>query len=148
MFNAKSPKMVYSPDGKPPERRDWQTVVVRAALVISFVVAIGINAYAFWASNVVNVLRSSTGTVQGLVLDEYGQPIANAEIRFASAPDMVGTTNEAGQFELTNVPTGAQYLIVVHRGIGEGFVVSIKANGVTQIETLQYTARPAEWQDG
>lgn len=145
MLLVKSPKVEYSPDGKPPERKDWRRIIMRAGLGLLFVLSVALNLYAFGAGNIANLLAGTNGVAEGIVLDEEGNPIAAAEITLAAAPNARTFTSPDGTFTLSNIPTGPHYLIVVHRNIGEGFVVNIESNGVTQVGSLTYTAMPAEW---
>lgn len=145
MSFVKSPKVEYTPDGKPPERRDWRRILLRAGILALFLLALFLNLYAFRAGNVVNVVAGTNGIAHGMVVDEQGNPIAEALITLAMAANARAFSDENGRFELTNIPTGPQYLMVIHQGIGEGFVVEIQPNSVTEVGTLTYTAKPAVW---
>ncbi len=146
MSYVNSPKIEYTPDGRPPERRNWRRLSIRIGIFLIFVLALALNLYSFRAGNVLNWLAGTDGAVQGIVVDAQGQPIASAEITLASSPDARTSTQEDGSFNLTNIPTGDQYLIVAHQGIGQGYVVTIQANGLTQLGALSYEAMPAVWE--
>ena len=146
MSFTNSPKVAYSTDGKPPDRKNWRRILVRGGLVLFFLIVLGINLYAFFAGNVANRVANTDGQIQGLVQDEQGQPIADAEITLASYPSAIAQTDTNGRFDLLNVPTGAQYLLIVHQEIGQGFVVDVNSDGVTSLDTLVYDAKPAVWE--
>ncbi|MBK8987428.1 MAG: carboxypeptidase regulatory-like domain-containing protein [Chloroflexi bacterium] len=145
MSYVNSPKVEYTPDGRPPERKDWRHLSIRLGILFIFILGLALNLYAFKAGNLVNLAAGTNGVAQGIILDTQGQPIPNATIALASAPEARTSTQADGSFTLENIPTGDQYLIVVHNGIGEGFVVAIQPAGVTQIGTLSYEAKPAVW---
>jgi len=141
-----SPKIVYSADGKPPDRKNWRRILVRGGLVLFFFIVLAINLYAFLAGNVANHIANTDGQIQGIVQDEQGQPIVNAEITVASYPSAIAQTDTNGRFTLSNVPTGAQYLLIVHQEIGQGFVIEVNSDGVTSLDPLVYDAKPAVWE--
>ena len=145
MSYVNSPKVEYTPDGRPPERRDWRHLSIRLGILFIFILGLVLNLYAFKTGNLVNLVAGTNGVAQGIILDTEGHPISDATITLASAPEARANTQADGSFVLENVPTGDQYLIVVHNGVGEGFVVSIEQAGVTQIGTLNYRAKPAIW---
>lgn len=87
MSYVNSPKVEYSPDGRPPERKDRRRQAIRLAILVVFFVSLGLNIYAFRASNLINRVVGTDGTVQGVVVDDQGNPIAQAEISLAAAPE-------------------------------------------------------------
>lgn len=145
MSFVNSPKVQYSPDGKPPERKNWQRTAVRISMLLLLFIGVALNLYAFEAGNIANVVSGTNGFVRGIVLDQQGNPVPNAEITLATTPNLRVLTEADGRFELNNVPTGPQYLIVVYQGVGEGFVVDVTPNEVTEVGSLPHTAKPAEW---
>lgn len=146
MSFTNSPKVVYSTDGKPPDRKNWRRILVRGGLILLFFIVLGMNIYTFFAGNVANQIANTDGQVQGVVQDKQGQPIANAEITLASHPKAIAQTDANGRFDLLNIPTGPQYLLVIHQEIGQGFVVDIDNDGVTSLEPLIYYEKPAVWE--
>ena len=146
MSFTKSPKVAYSADGKPPDRKNWRRIFVRGGLTLLFFIVLGINLYAFFAGNVVNRIANTDGRVEGVVQDELGQPIADAEITLASYPEAIAQTDVNGRFNLLNIPTGTQYMLVIHQEIGQGFVVNINGDGVTSLDPLIYNEKPAVWE--
>jgi hypothetical protein len=145
MSYVNSPKVEYTPDGRPPERKDWRRIIIRSGIFIIFILALALNLYAFKAGNVLNFLAKTNGVVEGMIVNTEGQPLAGATITLASAPETQAITLADGGFSLKNVPTGSQYLIVASEGIGQGYVITIEANGVTQAGILSYEALPAVW---
>jgi hypothetical protein len=146
MSFVNSPKVEYSADGKPPDRKNWKRILIRSGLLALFIASIGLNLYAFVFSNAANRIAGTDGHIQGIVQDAQGRPIANAEITLASYPSVIIQTDSNGQFDMTNIPTGAQYLIVIHEGIGQGFVIEVAANTLTPLEPLVYNSKPAVWE--
>jgi hypothetical protein len=136
----------YSADGKPPDRKNWRRILIRGGLFALLIFGLGLNLYAIIAGNAINRLAGTDGRIQGMVLDEQGQPLADAEITLASYPTAVAQTDANGQFDLPNVPSGPQYLIVAHEGIGQGFVIEVNANDPTFLDPLTYDAKPAVWE--
>ncbi len=145
MSYVNSPKVEYSPDGRPPERKDRRRQAIRLTILVVFFVSLGLNIYAFRASNLINRVVGTDGTVQGVVVDDQGNPIAQAEISLAAAPEALAITQPDRTFTLANIPTGDQYLIVVSQGVGQGYVITIQTNDVTQLGTISYEAKPAVW---
>ncbi len=145
MSYVNSPKIEYSPDGRPPERKDRRRQAVRIAIFIILIISIGINIYAFRAGNLINRVAGTDGIVQGVVVDDQGNPIAQAEISLAAAPEALAITQPDGTFTLANIPTGDQYLIVVSQGVGQGYVITIQTDDVTQLGTISYEAKPPVW---
>lgn len=145
MSYVNSPKIEYSPDGRPPERKDRRRQAVRIAIFIVLIISIGINIYAFRAGNLINRVAGTDGIVQGVVVDDQGNPIAQAEISLAAAPEALAITLPDGTFTLANIPTGDQYLIVVSQGVGQGYVITIQTDDVTQLGTISYDAKPPVW---
>ncbi|MBP6470955.1 MAG: carboxypeptidase regulatory-like domain-containing protein [Chloroflexi bacterium] len=145
MSYVNSPKIEYSPDGRPPERKDRRRQAVRIAIFIVLIISIGINIYAFRAANLINRVAGTDGIVQGVVVDDQGNPIAQAEISLAAAPEAQAITQADGTFTLANIPTGDQYLIVVSQGVGQGYVITIQTDNVTQLGTISYEAKPPVW---
>lgn len=146
MSFVNSPKVEYSADGKPPDRKNWKRIIIRSSILALLIVSIGLNLYAFVFSNAANQIAGTDGHVQGVVQDAQGRPLANAEITLASYPAVIVQTDNNGNFDLQNIPTGAQYLIVIHKGIGQGYVIEIAANTLTSLEPLVYNSKPAVWE--
>lgn len=145
MSYVNSPKVQYTPDGRPPERRNWRHLIIRGGIFAIFILGLALNLYAFKTGNLLNLLAGTNGVVQGVVVDAQGQPLAEATITLAAAPETQAITLPDGSFSLSNVPTGSQYLIVASEGVGQGYVITIQANGATQVGTLGYEALPEIW---
>lgn len=146
MSFTNSPKVEYSTDGKPPDRKNWPRILIRGGLALLFFIILGMYVYTFFAGNVANRIANTDGQVEGVVQDEQGQPIADAEITLASYPEAIAQTDANGRFNLLNIPTGEQYLLVIHQEIGQGFVVNINSDGVTPLDPLIYNEKPAVWE--
>lgn len=145
MSYVNSPKVQYTPDGRPPERRNWRRLLIRGGILTIFILGLVLNLYAFKTGNLLNLLAGTNGVVQGTIINIQGQPIAGATITLASAPETQASTQPDGSFNLSNVPTGDQYLIVASEGVGQGYVITIQTDGVTQVGALRYEALPEAW---
>jgi len=145
MSYVNSPKVQYTPDGRPPERKNWRRLVLRGGIVIIFVVALAVNLYAFQAGNLLNRLSGTDGVVQGVVVNAQGQPLAGATVSLASAPESQASSLPDGRFQLSNVPTGSQYLIVASEGVGQGYVITVQNDSATQVGPIVYEAMPEVW---
>jgi hypothetical protein len=72
-----------------------------------------------WDSDItwVNVSAvSGTGTINGIVRDEDGNPIQGATVYIEGFPSIDNTTDSLGRFSLENVPIGDQTIIVEKDG--------------------------------
>jgi len=145
MSYVNSPKVQYTPDGRPPERKNWRRLLLRGSIVIIFVAGLALNLYAFQAGNLFNRLSGTDGVVQGVVVNAQGQPLVGAVVTLASAPESQASSLPDGSFNLSNVPTGSQYLIVASGGVGQGYVVTVQGDSVTQVGPLVYEAMPEVW---
>lgn len=143
MSLSNSPKINYDSSGKPPERRNWQRPLLRITFFILLLAGIGLNIYAFLANNTANRLAGTDGQLSGLVQDEGGQPIPDAIVFIAASPNVTTTTGTDGRFQLTNIATGEQYLVVVYNEIGQGYVVDVSPEAAEAAYT--YSARPRVW---
>ncbi|NKQ35930.1 MAG: carboxypeptidase regulatory-like domain-containing protein [Chloroflexi bacterium] len=146
MSLVNSPKVEYSADGKPPDRKNWRRILIRGGLFALLIFGLGLNLYAIIAGNAINRIVGTDGRIQGVVLDEEGQPLAGAEITLASYPAAVAQTDANGRFDLSDIPSGVQYLIVVYDDIGQGFVVEVNEGGAALPDPLVYDAKPAVWE--
>ena len=146
MSLVNSPKVEYSADGKPPDRKNWRRILIRGGLFALLIFGLGLNLYAIVAGNAINRIAGTDGRIQGVVQNQEGQPLADVEVTLASFPSVVAVTNAEGQFDLSNVPSGPQYLIVAREGIGQGFVIEVNANDPTLLDPLTYDAKPAVWE--
>jgi hypothetical protein len=59
---------------------------------------------------------SGTGTVEGTVLDENGDPISGATVYIDGHPSIETTTDSLGRYTLNDVPAGTQSVIVIKDG--------------------------------
>jgi hypothetical protein len=71
MSFVNSPKVQYSPDGKPPERKDWQRTAVRLSLLLLLLIGLALNLYAFEAGNVANI---TPGMFPDVDMQQYMNP--------------------------------------------------------------------------
>jgi hypothetical protein len=143
MSLVNSPKLIYDSGGA-RERTPVRAYLVRGATVALVATAVVLALLAWLAGDVVNRAMGRTGTVQGIVLDESGQPLANSEVFLIKAPDLVARTDAQGRFSLANVPTGTHSLIVSVGSWGQEYSVTIARRAVTQAGELTFLTPPIE----
>lgn len=143
MSLVNSPKVKYDPHGA-QERIPVRVYLVRGANITLVITAIVLALVVWFGGDVVNRAFGRTGTVQGIVLDENGAPIANSEIFLIAAPDQMVRTDANGSFTLANVPTGMQELIVSTGRWGQEYRVSINERQMTQAGALTFLTPPAD----
>lgn len=143
MSLVNSPKLNYQTGGA-KERMPVRAYLVRGATITLVAIAIVLALLVWLAGDVVNTALGRTGTVSGIVLDESGQPLANAQIFLLEAPDRVAPSDAAGRFTLSHVPTGSRSLIVTVGSWGQEYPLTIARRIVTQAGTLTFLTPPLE----
>ncbi len=106
-----SPPVEYYDDGMPvekepsPLKRNWLRVMLIGITLIVAIIAI---------AGLINRqdLILGRGSISGQVIDNLGQPIANAEV-FASQCDTWAASDLNGHFQLEGIPAGKRVVVVV-----------------------------------
>lgn len=142
MSIVNSPKPEYAVDGNPREQMPRRRKLVRSLTIVMVVVAIVLGIYLTLVNNTVNQALGRTGTVQGIVLDERGQPLVGAGIFLAQLPDLKTTTDGAGHFVLSNVPDGQQSIVVTQGQWGQEYPLVVFHKDATDAGTLTYLTPP------
>ena len=128
-----SPRIEYDVEGAPPERGRGRRLFLRVLIVALLLVAIIVNVFAWTEGNVINRLAGTNGEIQGQVLTASGEPLAGAQVFLDLAPGTIVLTDAQGFFDLRNVPTGQQTLIVGYNERGEEFLVQVSKESATQV---------------
>ncbi|MBI5652819.1 MAG: carboxypeptidase regulatory-like domain-containing protein [Chloroflexi bacterium] len=135
MSFVSSPKLEYAADGKPRERAGCGVWVVRSAMVLLALISIGLAGYIWFNANLARQIARS-GALQGIVLDARNQPLPEAVVYIASAPEVSVTTESDGSFQLRDIPSGKQTVIIFYAKLGQEIEITLDANSVTQVGTL------------
>jgi hypothetical protein len=126
---------------KPPKQVSPRLKQVRVLILLlaSIVLVLGLVNLA--KSDLTASLRG-TGTLQGVVLNDHGQPFAGNI--FIETTSLKTSTNPDGSFLLKNIPAGKQLVVVADTAVGSEFSVTIIAGETTNMGTVlfQSTATP------
>lgn len=133
-----SPRVEYDAEGTPPERGRYRRPFVRVLIIVLLVAAFGVNAVMWIQGNVVHRFTGTSGEIRGQVLIESGEPLADAEVYLATAPKVIAQTDAQGLFDLRNVPTGEQTLIVGYGDRAEEWPIQVSGERVTMVGELVY----------
>lgn len=91
-----------------------------SALVVLFPeLAVGVAAQPL-ATTVTQLAAATTGTIEGQVLDERGQPLADVMVSAVGGGTTLAVSDREGQFSLRSLPPGP-YLLRAHR---EGYIAA------------------------
>ncbi len=115
----------------PRQRR----VMVLAVIIGILVLALG--AVNLWKSEFTSGLRG-TGTIKGVAVDNQGQPFVGNI--FVTGTSLTTRTNSDGSFELANVPSGRQFVVVADSQSGREFPVNIFAGKITEMGTVLFVS--------
>jgi hypothetical protein len=139
---------------KPPSLDNFQEILPEASKVLTprqkrvrilaAIVGIlllllgGVN---LWKSDLTSELRG-TGIVRGVVVDGQGQPFVGNI--YVTGTRLAARTNPDGSFELKNIPTGRQLIVVADSQSGREIPVIIVAGQTTEMGTVTFesTATP------
>ncbi|MBN1317496.1 MAG: carboxypeptidase regulatory-like domain-containing protein [Anaerolineales bacterium] len=144
MTLADSPKIEYTPDGKPPEKGTTKKIIVRVALIVLLVAALLINFTVWNQYNVPAQIANADGAIQGRVLLAAGDPLPDAEVFVANAPSVIARTDSQGNFLLQGVPAGQQMLIVGFNARGEEFPVTVLNGETTNVGPVTFATPIAD----
>ncbi len=112
--------------------------------VIILILAVTVIALAalVWARSDSAQLVRGTGSVQGVVVDENGQPF-HGEI-YILGTNITAFTDSNGFFRVNGVPAGKQYLIVADQRVGHEFQIAVLPGEGLDVGTLRFvsTATP------
>lgn len=81
--------------------------------------------------------------IKGIITDVYGNPLANVKV-FLQNGDIVTTSNENGEYALSNVPTGIWNIIAIHDQIE--YKNSVKIQNGSEIVVEQIIDQPYRYQ--
>jgi len=135
MSFVSSPQVKYAADGKPRERAGCGVWVVRSAIVVLVLIAIGLAGYLWFNANLARQIARS-GALQGIVLDARNQPLPDEVVYVTAAPEVSAITQNDGSFQLRDLPTGKQTVIIFYAKLGQEIEVTLDANSVTQVGAL------------
>jgi hypothetical protein len=127
------------PEGKNDITPRQKRVRILAVIVgILLLLLAGVN---LWKSDLTSELRGA-GIVKGVVVDGKGQPFAGNI--FVTGTNLAARTNPDGSFELKNIPTGRQLIVVADSQSGREIPVIIVAGQTTEMGTVTFesTATP------
>ena len=124
-------KQGFQLDNRKPQntrRVAWIIIAILSFISISLATFIFINNQSFEK-------YAGTGTVTGLVVGERNQPI-EAKVLILGT-EIEGESDIEGFFEINEVPTGEQSVVVLYQGIGWENSITIISGQVTNIGRIK-----------
>lgn len=115
---------------------------VRVALVILFCAAVLLAIANFMQSQSAELLLGN-GAVQGVAVDETGQPFAGGDV-FIVGAGKIEQTSADGSFLLKNIPAGNRELVVADANTGRVYPIQVIAGQTVNVGQVQFipTAMP------
>ena len=136
-----SPSLENLKSVRPPDSKQIATMRARKRvwiLIVFFAIALG-------ASSVVNLVKNGAfdtmrakGVVVGTVIDENNAPLR--AFVFVIGTSLETQTDANGRFELHDVPAGQREIVIGYLGAGRSFPVTVQANAVNDVGTLQFVS--------
>jgi hypothetical protein len=126
---------------KPPKQVSPRLKQVRVLILILAGIVLVLGLVNLAKSDLTASLRG-TGTLQGVVLNDHGQPFTGNI--FIETTSLKTSTNPDGSFLLKNIPAGKQLVVVADAAAGSEFSVTIISGETTNMGTVlfQSTATP------
>lgn len=138
-----SPKIKYRAAGA-QEQTPIRIYLMRGATYV----LLGVSAILFllvWlGGDVVNQAIGRTGIIQGVIVNEAGQPMPDSEVSLAKTPEILARTDANGFFQLSKVPVGTQSIVVSIGKWGQEYPVTIQRRSITDAGTLIYLTTPVD----
>jgi hypothetical protein len=129
-FEENAPGLIPPPPPSPWKKRARIAIIALAALVvILLLVQVG--------STVMSTtgIGGGSGVVTGQVLTDSGQPVeAELIIEFTEVSVFAGSD---GRFELREVPSGPQILLVGYQGMGVEYPILVQSDQTTDVGVVQ-----------
>jgi len=115
---------------------------IRITLVILFFAAVLLSVANFMQSQSATLLLGN-GAVQGIAVNETGQPFAGGEVFIVGVEKIVQTSAD-GSFLLKNIPAGNRELVVADANTGRVYPIQVIAGQTINIGQVQFipTAMP------
>lgn len=91
------------------------------------------------------ILERPQGSLAGLVLDEKGIPLEEAQVFVDAYPYKIkGTTDGKGEFEIAQIPTGRYYVRIYKRGFKRAYLdnIEIEEGQRRQVKTVKLEPLP------
>lgn len=137
-FNRSPSLKDYYVDGvtpRPPDKQRRKRIWIMIGVLASIVLILGVvNLSQTYATN----LLSSTGAIQGSVVDENGNPV-EAQI-YILGTNIQGRADQDGAFYLDGIPAGNQAVAVAHRGSGGEHPVTVRAGQTSKLGELRFVS--------
>jgi len=140
-----SPSLDYYKDGLPEKLPDpqhkrrniWKLILSLMVLSLAMVFI------HLWQDGAIASVVG-TGTVNGRVYDDNGNPIA-AEV-FVFGTNLSAQANTDGYFSLNSVPNGERTIIIAHRMVGREFKINVVAGQIVNMGDLRFQSE--DFQNG
>lgn len=143
MALVNSPKMqYYTPEaGEPISTR---ALLLRGALYALLAFTALVALLIWFGGDTVSEAIGLTGVVQGVVVNQVGEPVAESEVVLMTAPEIAVRTDATGFFTLRRVPVGIQSIMVSYGKRGQEYPVTIQRRKITDAGTLMFLTPPRD----
>ncbi|MBT3189381.1 MAG: carboxypeptidase regulatory-like domain-containing protein [Anaerolineae bacterium] len=119
---------ILPPPDKPDKKR--RTTIVIVGLLVLIILLLGIS---FIQSDAFSQIAGQ-GTISGYAVDESNQPIAVDIIIFGT--NIRAISDESGYFEVENIPSGQQSIIIAFGEIATEEIVTVQVGQNTELGTV------------
>jgi hypothetical protein len=130
-FKDNAPGLIPPPPPSPWKKRARIAMFALAGLIVLLLV-VRVSQSLISTANIGN---DTSGTVVGMVLDDSGRPVA-AEL-IIERTELSVFADADGRFELREVPTGPQFLVVGYQGFGAEYPIQVLVGQTTDVGIVQ-----------
>ena len=142
MLLDKSPSLEAYQSGIPAKLPDpyqrRKRIILLACLFVLVSLAGGV---AYFLKSGQAAALAGRGSLTGTVVDSQSRPV-QAEI-FTSDDKLLTQTNDAGHFQLDNLPAGQNSVVIAYQYLGQTYTVQIQAGQITDMGQIIARGHPA-----